>query len=53
MLLRHALKLETEASAVEKAIEQTLSSGMGTLDISERAAHTTEMTAMIESALRL
>src|SRR5687768_3222156 len=52
MLLRHALKLETEAAAVEKAIERTLSTGMGTRDISESAAHTTEMTAMIADALQ-
>jgi 3-isopropylmalate dehydrogenase len=52
MLLRHALKLETEASVVEKAIERTLSTGMGTRDISKSAASTTEMTAMIERALQ-
>jgi len=52
MLLRHALKLEAEASVVEKAIERTLSTGMGTRDISKSAAPTTEMTAMIERALQ-
>ena len=33
MLLRHALKLETEARAIEAAIEQVLVSGMKTADL--------------------
>jgi 3-isopropylmalate dehydrogenase len=33
MLLRHALKLEDEARAIERAIEQTLESGMRTADL--------------------
>jgi hypothetical protein len=33
MLLRYALKLETEANAVEGAIERTLRAGIGTTDV--------------------
>ncbi|MBI5943326.1 MAG: 3-isopropylmalate dehydrogenase [Chloroflexi bacterium] len=33
MLLRHSLKLEVEASAIEKAVEQTITDGARTADI--------------------
>jgi 3-isopropylmalate dehydrogenase len=33
MLLRHSLKLETEAKAIESAVEKTLQSGMRTRDL--------------------
>lgn len=33
MLLRHSLKLESEASAIEKAVEQTITDGARTTDI--------------------
>jgi 3-isopropylmalate dehydrogenase len=33
MLLRHSLKLETEAAAIEKAVEETITEGARTADI--------------------
>ena len=33
MLLRHSLKLETEAAAIEKAVEETITNGARTADI--------------------
>ena len=40
MLLRHALGLETEARAVERAIEAALADGLRTADLSEKVAGT-------------
>jgi 3-isopropylmalate dehydrogenase len=40
MLLRHGLKAEAEAAAVEGAIEQTLASGLRTADLLDAAART-------------
>jgi 3-isopropylmalate dehydrogenase len=33
MLLRHSLKLETEAAAIEKAVDETITNGARTADI--------------------
>ena len=33
MLLRHSLKLEAEAAAIEKAVEETIANGARTADI--------------------
>ena len=33
MMLRHSLKLEVEAVAIEKAVEQTITDGARTADI--------------------
>ena len=33
MLLRHSLKLEAEAAAIEKAVEETITNGARTADI--------------------
>ena len=33
MLLRHSLKLEAEAAAIEKAVDQTITAGARTADI--------------------
>ena len=33
MLLRHSLKLEAEATAIEKAVEETITNGARTADI--------------------
>jgi 3-isopropylmalate dehydrogenase len=38
MLLRHALKLETEANAVEAAVERTITDGRRTRDIGGSAS---------------
>lgn len=38
MLLRHALKLESEAAAIDAAIEKTLTAGIGTADVSPARA---------------
>jgi 3-isopropylmalate dehydrogenase len=52
MLLRHALKLESEASAVERAIERALASGSGTADIfPANAIGTREMAARITAEM--
>src|SRR4051794_2802306 len=54
MLLRHALKLETEARAVEDAIGSVLRKGVRTADLveaSEPRVGTREMAAQIEAAL--
>jgi 3-isopropylmalate dehydrogenase len=53
MLLRYALKLDAEATAVEKAIESALSAGLRTADLAAGGASvsTTEMTDRIVAAL--
>jgi 3-isopropylmalate dehydrogenase len=53
MLLRHSLKLEKEAAAVERAIEAVLERGMRTADIAagQPALGTKAMTAAIAQAL--
>ena len=53
MLLRHALGLEAEAQAVERAIEATLAAGVGTADIARggRAVGTREMAAAVADRL--
>ena len=53
MLLRYALRLETEASAVERAIELVLQSGKRTADLAAGgpSLSTREMTDAIEAAL--
>jgi 3-isopropylmalate dehydrogenase len=54
MLLRHALGLEAEASAVETAIGDTLRAGLRTADLaegSERKIGTKEMAAAVVAAL--
>jgi 3-isopropylmalate dehydrogenase len=43
MLLRHSLDLPAEASAIEKAVEETLDAGLGTADIGGRLS-TSEVT---------
>lgn len=40
MLLRHSLGLETEAAAVERAVESALNQGHRTADIAGSATHT-------------
>jgi 3-isopropylmalate dehydrogenase len=53
MLLRYALKLEAEATAVEKAIESALIAGLRTADLAAGGASvsTTEMTDRIVAGL--
>jgi 3-isopropylmalate dehydrogenase len=53
MLLRYALKLDAEATAVEKAIEAALTAGLRTADLAAGGASvsTTEMTERIVAAL--
>ena len=54
MLLRYALRLETEARAVELAIEKALAGGARTADLadpSQRPIGTREMAMAVESAL--
>jgi 3-isopropylmalate dehydrogenase len=54
MLLRHSLGLETEARAVEDAVERTIEAGLLTADLAPpggRAVPTGEMTAAIVSRL--
>jgi 3-isopropylmalate dehydrogenase len=53
MLLRYALKLDTEATAVEKAIEGALTAGLRTADLAQGAASvsTNEMTERIVAEL--
>jgi 3-isopropylmalate dehydrogenase len=53
MLLRYALKLEAEATAVEKAIERALIAGLRTADLAAGGASvsTTEMTDRIVAGL--
>jgi 3-isopropylmalate dehydrogenase len=53
MLLRYSLKLEEEASAIERAIEQALAAGARTADLAVGAASisTTEMADRIIAAL--
>jgi 3-isopropylmalate dehydrogenase len=54
MLLRHSLRLDAEAQAVEAAIGQAIDSGHRTADIAvgtERKLGTTDMTAAIIDAL--
>jgi 3-isopropylmalate dehydrogenase len=53
MLLRHALKMDEEAGAVEKAIETALIAGLRTADLAAGgpAVSTTEMTDRIVAAL--
>ena len=36
LLLRHSLKLETEASAIESAVNETLNQGIYTADLSNK-----------------
>jgi 3-isopropylmalate dehydrogenase len=53
MLLRHALGLEKEAAAVERAIETTLVAGIGTKDVFRASGvGTREMAARIAGAIR-
>jgi 3-isopropylmalate dehydrogenase len=54
MLLRHALKLEAEARAVEAAIEKTLASGLRTADLAAGgpAVGTDSMAKAIELGIR-
>lgn len=42
MLLRHSLELETEAEAVERAVEQAIADGARTADITTNESKTTE-----------
>lgn len=51
MLLRYALKLETEAAAVESAIEKTIATGIVTADLSPRAHGTDAVAKAIAAAL--
>jgi 3-isopropylmalate dehydrogenase len=54
MLLRHALGLDEEASAVERAIEAALRQGLRTADLAgrgERTVGTTEMAEAISSGI--
>ena len=53
MLLRHALKLENEALAIERAIEKVLVSGLKTADLAGSGASigTTQMAAGIAAAI--
>jgi 3-isopropylmalate dehydrogenase len=51
MLLRHALKLDTEARAVEKAIEATLVRGLRTADLGGTPVGTSAMADAIAAAL--
>jgi 3-isopropylmalate dehydrogenase len=53
MLLRYALKLETEAATVEKAVESVLTAGLRTADLAAggAAVSTNEMTERIVAAL--
>jgi 3-isopropylmalate dehydrogenase len=53
MLLRHALKLETEARAVERAIQKVLESGLRTADLAAggAAAGTDKMASAIAAAI--
>jgi 3-isopropylmalate dehydrogenase len=53
MLLRHALKLETEARAVEAAIESVLVTGLRTADLAGTGpvVGTTQMAARIAAAI--
>lgn len=54
MLLRHSLRLETEAAAVEQAVWNTVAAGIGTADVVARgvaAASTTEVADAVASAL--
>jgi 3-isopropylmalate dehydrogenase len=56
MLLRHSLRLEEEARAVEAAVEQTLDAGVVTRDLAPRGARgasTGEVTDAVVSRLRL
>jgi 3-isopropylmalate dehydrogenase len=54
MLLRHSLKLEAEAVAIENAVKQVLASGARTRDIAQGGASigTVEMTDRVISALK-
>lgn len=55
MLLRHSLKLEREAQAVEKAVESVLEQGLRTPDLAgpgERTISTSEMGDAVVKALR-
>ena len=54
MLLRHSLGLEEEAEAVERAVQECLSEGLRTLDITQPGqtpASTDEVTAAVRYAL--
>jgi 3-isopropylmalate dehydrogenase len=53
MLLRHSLKLEIEAQAIEAAIEEVLVSGLKTADLagSGPSVGTTHMAASIAAAI--
>ena len=54
MLLRHSLRLEKEAAAVEQAVWATVAAGIGTADVvapSVAAASTTEVAGAVASAL--
>ncbi len=52
MLLRHALKMEEEATAVERAIERTLAAGTGTRDLfPSNGIGTREMAAAIAAKI--
>lgn len=55
MLLRHSLKLETEAAAVERAVDQALADGCRTADVvraGESPLSTTEMTDQVLERLK-
>jgi 3-isopropylmalate dehydrogenase len=51
MLLRHSLKLETEARDVERAIEQTLRDGHRTADLAGTGSAALSCTAMTEAII--
>ncbi len=54
MLLRHSLKLEVEASAIEQAVDRVLSAGHRTRDIAapgDRSVGTREMGDLVLAAL--
>ena len=52
LLLRHSLWLETEASAVERAVERALAAGARTADLgAEKPLSTTGMTEAVLSQL--
>jgi 3-isopropylmalate dehydrogenase len=52
MLLRHSLGLETEAAALEKAVERALAAGARTADLrAESALSTRGMTEAVIAAI--
>jgi len=55
MLLRHSLKLETEAQAIERAVDEMLSDGCRSADIAregEQVLSTTEITDQVIKRIR-